>query len=85
MKQLSLTLQHHGHDLTQIPNHNLEREVEKADFVFFLAFDVGGSRYLKKYQHTFQFIDNNARLMGEHIWLPGEMEETICLCILSDE
>ena len=55
---------HHGHDLTQIPNHNLEREVEKADFVFFLAFDVGGSRYLKKYQHTFQFIDNNARLMA---------------------
>jgi nucleoside-diphosphate-sugar epimerase len=32
--------------------------------VFFLAFDVGGSRYLKKYQHTFQFIDNNARLMA---------------------
>jgi nucleoside-diphosphate-sugar epimerase len=25
---------------------------------------VGGSRYLKKYQHTFQFIDNNARLMA---------------------
>ena len=36
--QLSLTLEvHHGHDLTQIPNHNLEREVEKADFVFFLS------------------------------------------------
>ena len=54
---------HHGHDLTKIPNHNLEREVEKADFVFFLAFDVGGSRYLKKYQHTFKFLDNNARMM----------------------
>ena len=24
--------------------------------MFFLAFDVGGSRYLKKYQHTFDFI-----------------------------
>ena len=35
-----------------------------ADFVYFLAFDVGGSRYLKKYQHTFQFIDNNTRLMA---------------------
>ena len=54
---------HHGHDLTKIPNHNLEREVERADFVFFLAFDVGGSRYLKKYQHTFKFLDNNARMM----------------------
>ena len=32
--------------------------------MFFLAFDVGGSRYLKKYQHTFDFIDNNTRLMA---------------------
>ena len=27
-------------------------------------FDVGGSRYLKKYQHTFKFIDNNTRMMA---------------------
>ena len=54
---------HHGEDLTQIPNHNLDRAIKNADFVFFLAFDVGGSRYLKKYQHTFDFINNNARLM----------------------
>ena len=54
---------HHGEDLTQIPNHNLDRAIKNADFVFFLAFDVGGSRYLKKYQHTFDFIDNNARMM----------------------
>ena len=47
---------HHGEDLTQIPNHNLDRAIKNADFVFFLAFDVGGSRYLKKYQHTFDFI-----------------------------
>ena len=58
-------VKHHGHDLTQIPNHNLEREIQKADFVFFLAFDVGGSRYLKKYQHTFDFINNNTRLMAQ--------------------
>jgi len=50
-------------DMTLIPNQELERVIEDSDFVFFLAFDVGGSRYLKKYQHTFQFIDNNARLM----------------------
>jgi len=25
---------------------------------------VGGSRYLKKYQHTFKFIDNNARMLA---------------------
>lgn len=51
-------------DMTLIPNPELERVIEDSDFVFFLAFDVGGSRYLKKYQHTFQFIDNNIRLMA---------------------
>jgi len=50
-------------DLTTIPNPELNRVIEESDFVFFLAFDVGGSRYLKKYQHTFDFIHNNARLM----------------------
>jgi nucleoside-diphosphate-sugar epimerase len=37
--------------------------MSQCDFVFFLAFDVGGSRYLKKYQQTFDFIHNNMRLM----------------------
>lgn len=36
--------------------------IEISDFVFFLAFDVGGSRYLNKYQHNFEFIDNNTAL-----------------------
>jgi nucleoside-diphosphate-sugar epimerase len=51
-------------DLTVIPNQYLEDLIKDSDFVFFLAFDVGGSRYLKKYQHTFQFIENNTRLMA---------------------
>lgn len=50
-------------DLTKIPNPKLMHDIRLADFVFFLAFDVGGSRYLKKYQHTYDFINNNARLM----------------------
>ena len=50
-------------DLTKIPNVDLHRVLQTSDFVFFLAFDVGGSHYLKKYQHTFKFIDNNARMM----------------------
>ena len=41
----------------------LQEAIKDADFVVFLAFDVGGSRYLKKYQHTFDFINNNARIM----------------------
>ena len=50
-------------DLTKIPNADLYRAIKYCDFCFFLAFDVGGSRYLKKYQHTFDFINNNGRLM----------------------
>ena len=52
------------HDLTVIPNEYLDNAIKESDFVFFLAFDVGGSRYLKKYQNTFQFINNNTRLMA---------------------
>lgn len=51
-------------DLTIIPNQLLEAAIADSDYVFFLAFDVGGSRYLKKYQHTYQFINNNTRLMA---------------------
>ena len=50
-------------DMTEIPNQELHRHIMTADFIYFLAFDVGGSHYLKKYQHTFKFIDNNTRLM----------------------
>ena len=51
-------------DMTTIPNPFLRNAIIDSDFVFFLAFDVGGSRYLKKYQHTFKFIDNNARMLA---------------------
>ena len=51
-------------DMTEIPNPELYRNIMTADFIYFLAFDVGGSHYLKKYQHTFKFIDNNTRLMA---------------------
>ena len=50
-------------DMTKIPNPDLHARIATSEFVFFLAFDVGGSRYLKKYQHTFKFIDNNTRMM----------------------
>lgn len=35
-------------DLTDFNNIDPEEKIQKSDFVFFLAFDVGGSRYLKK-------------------------------------
>ena len=51
-------------DLTKIPNPDLHAIMMTSDFVFFLAFDVGGSHYLKKYQHTFGFLDNNTRMLA---------------------
>jgi nucleoside-diphosphate-sugar epimerase len=50
-------------DLRTYENPLLDSMVSEADFVFFLAFDVGGSRYLSQYQNTFDFIDNNIALM----------------------
>ena len=52
------------HNLTVIPNEFVELQIKRSDFVFVLAFDVGGSRYLKKYQNTFDFVNNNARMMA---------------------
>tara|TARA_Y100000004_G_scaffold30296_1_gene31534 strand:+ start:210 stop:1058 length:849 start_codon:yes stop_codon:yes gene_type:complete len=59
-------------DLRTIPNRKLMHDIRIADFVFFLAFDVGGSRYLKKYQHTFDFINNNTRMMANVFGYLGE-------------
>ena len=41
----------------------LRQRMREADFVFFLAFDVGGSRYLKTYERTYEFISNNTKIM----------------------
>lgn len=53
-----------NYDLRICNNLILKQYIEECDFVFFLAFDVGGSRYLKKYQHTFEFIDNNLKILS---------------------
>ncbi len=53
-----------SHDLRIHNNTILEEMVNECDFIYFLAFDVGGSRYLAKYQHTFEFLHNNVRLMS---------------------
>jgi len=42
----------------------LDNLLPEIDFVFFLAFDVGGSLYLKTYQDTFEFISNNIKIMN---------------------
>ena len=50
-------------DLRINSNRKLLSYIKKADFVFFLAFDVGGSVYLKKYQNSYSFLMNNISIM----------------------
>ena len=49
-------------DLRQ-PSKLLLERMQEADFVIFLAFDVGGARYLKTYQNTYEFVSNNVKIM----------------------
>jgi nucleoside-diphosphate-sugar epimerase len=49
-------------DLRQ-PNAQLNGAMNDCDFVFFLAWDVGGSAYLAKYQDTFDFVQNNLKII----------------------
>ena len=62
-------------DLRVTPSTVVENAIQYADFVFFLAFDVGGSRYLKKYQHTFEFVNNNTRMMANTFRLLGKYKK----------
>ncbi len=50
-------------DLRLYNNTLLEKVVAECDYVHFLAFDIGGSAYMKKYQDTYGFIDNNIKIM----------------------
>ena len=52
-----------SYDLRKFNNKDLEIQIKKSDFIFFLAFDVGGSRYLKKNQKTYNFLINNLMIM----------------------
>ena len=51
-------------DLRQHGNPRLEELMRQCDFVYFLAFDVGGAVYLKKYQMTYEFLSNNVKIMN---------------------
>ena len=42
----------------------LEKYINESDFVFFLAWDVGGSKYLSNAESSFDFIHNNMAIMS---------------------
>ena len=62
VKKIDLTI-NTNHDLRIKNNKLLIKNVKLSDYIFFLAFDVGGSRYLKKYQNKYEFLDNNLKIM----------------------
>ena len=73
--ELCKYLKKNGHDVIEFDIENnieqdlrkpdvLDKHMSECDFVMFLAFDVGGSRYLNKYQHTVDFCQNNLSLMS---------------------
>jgi len=51
-------------DLRKQNNIKIENLIKKSDFIYFLAFDVGGSKYLKEYQNQNQFLTNNLLIMS---------------------
>jgi len=50
-------------DLRNAHSPILDAYIDACDVVHFLAFDVGGAKYLEKNQNTYEFIDNNMRIM----------------------
>ena len=50
-------------DLRVISNTHLDYIMDTCDIVHFLAFDVGGAKYLEKYQDTYSFIYNNMMIL----------------------
>ena len=52
------------HDLRISDNMALSTYMDTCDFVHFLAYDVGGAKYLEENQDKYEFIDNNMRIMS---------------------
>ena len=50
-------------DLRQPFSTVLDAYIETSDIIHFLAFDVGGAKYLEKYQDKYTFISNNMKIM----------------------
>jgi len=76
-KPLTESLRQHGYEVFEfdiknsliqdirIPNsYSLTRHILESDFVFFLAFDVGGSKYLNTKQGSYPFLQSNTEIMS---------------------
>lgn len=48
----------------RIPNNPiLEAKIKECDMVYFLAYDVGGAKYLEQNQDKYEFLSNNMKIM----------------------
>jgi nucleoside-diphosphate-sugar epimerase len=56
-------LNSNSEDLRIYKNKKLKSLIKKSNFIFFLAFDVGGSKYLKNYQYSYKFLLNNLSII----------------------
>ena len=70
-------------DLRITDNQLLKNHLEKVSFVYFLAFDVGGSNYLKSYQHSYEFLSNNIKIM-EYTFAELKKKNPFYFCIKSN-
>lgn len=52
-----------SHQDLRIYNSKLIYEMQNCDFVYYFASDVGGAKYLEKYQDSCEFIMNNMDIM----------------------
>jgi nucleoside-diphosphate-sugar epimerase len=50
-------------DLREFYNPTLESYIDTCDIIHFLAFDVGGAKYLEENQDKYTFISNNMKIM----------------------
>ena len=66
-------------DLRKENNLKLNKLIKSSDYIFFLAFDVGGSRYLRNYQNNFNFLSNNLKIMTHTFNLLSKFKK-ISLC-----
>lgn len=48
----------------RVYNEDLVNCMRDVDFVYYFASDVGGAKYLDKYQDSYQFITNNIKIMS---------------------
>lgn len=54
---------HFSQDLRIASNYELEKHLLNSDFVFFLAFDVGGAKYLNNLDNNEKFLSNNTAIL----------------------